>query len=448
VGDPVLSVRNLSKAYYRYARARDRLGALFFPSRQHGEPFWALRQVSFEIGRGQTVGIVGRNGSGKSTLLQIIAGTLAATEGEVEVKGRVSALLELGSGFNPEFTGRENAHFQAALMGRTGEQIEASFESIAAFADLGAFIDQPVRSYSSGMFVRLAFAVAISVEPDILIVDETLSVGDEAFQRRCFSRIRSIQESGGTILFVSHSGSTVVELCDEALLFDRGELLWRGTPKDVVSRYHRMLFAPADRQADLRAEIRTGRPSAEIPLDGGADSADPGDADGFDPGLVSPGPLAYVSRGAQIHDPVLLSPEGVRVNMLRRRREYVYRYWVRFSVPAFKVRFGMLIKTVTGLELGGAVSHPRDGGVDVGSGTMVEVTFRFRCLLQPGTYFLNAGVVGVDGGEEVFLHRYVDVVAFRVQPEQGLLATGAIDFLAAPVVVVSAEAGVGASAEG
>jgi lipopolysaccharide transport system ATP-binding protein len=433
--ESALSVTNVSKAYYRYRRSSDRLKALFFPSRYRGEPFWALRQVSFEVARGHTVGVVGRNGSGKSTLLQIIAGTLQPTAGQIAVQGRVSALLELGSGFNPEFTGRENVHFQAALMGRTREEIEASFDSIASFADIGEFIDQPVRSYSSGMFVRLALAVAISIHPDILIVDEILSVGDEAFQRKCFSRIRRIQEAGGTILFVSHSGSAVVELCDHALLLDRGELLLQGTPKEVVSHYHRMLFAPADKQALVRSEIQEGRQLKEAaPVEGGQVREEAALPDGFDPSLAPALPLAYVSRGPQILDPTLLTVTERPVNVLRRRGEYLYRYRVRFDAAAFKARFGMLIKTVTGLELGGAASHPSHAGMDLPAGTLVEVTFRFRCLLQPATYYMNAGVVGVEGAEEVYLHRYVDVLAFRVQPEPGLLATGTVDFLADSVV--------------
>jgi lipopolysaccharide transport system ATP-binding protein len=439
VADLALSISDLSKAYYRYPRPSDRLKALFFPSRYPGEAFLALKHVSFEVGRGQTVGIIGRNGSGKSTLLQIIAGTLAPTAGRVTVRGRVSAVLELGSGFNPEFTGRENVHFQAAVMGLKPDEIEASFDSIASFADLGEFIDQPVRSYSSGMFVRLAFAVAISADPDILIVDEMLSVGDEAFQRKCFSRIRQIQESGGTILFVSHSGSTVVELCEQALLLDRGELVLRGVPKDVVSRYHRLLFAPPHRQAQLRAEMAGGQPAEQStgPLAAAAHSPEEDPVpEEFDPALVPARPLSYVSRGPEILSPTLLTGRGSAVNVLRRRGEYLYRYRVRFDAPAFKARFGMMIKTVTGLELGGAASHPPHAGMDVEAGMVIEASFRFRCLLQPGTYYMNAGVMGLEAGEEVYLHRYVDVLAFRVLPERGLLGTGTVDFLADPALRV------------
>jgi len=439
---PAVALAKVSKAYLRYARPVDRLKDLILPGPRRGQPFWALKDISFNVARGQTVGIVGRNGSGKSTLLQIIARTLAPTSGQVLVRGRVSALLELGSGFNPDFTGRENVHFQASLMGLTTAEIEAGFGKIAAFADIGDFLDQPVRTYSSGMFLRLAFAVAVCVEPDLLIVDEALSVGDEAFQRKCFSRIQSMRESGRTILFVSHSGTAVVDLCDEAILLDQGELLMSGSPKEVVARYHRLIFATADQQARLRAEIRDGNRlddgAATMPAGGPAPAS--AELDHFDSALVTNSALAYVPRGVDIEGPRLLTAARRPVNLLRRRGEYVYTYRVRFSKPAFKVRFGMLIKTVSGFELGGAVSHPWSGGldhVDVGQG--VEVRFRFRCLLQPGTYFMNAGVLGVVDGEEVFLDRRIDVLAFRVQPEPDELATGVADFLAEPTVALIAD---------
>ncbi len=226
-----ISLSNVSKCFKRYDRPIDRLKEVLLPSKNYADDFWALRDINLEIPKGQSVGIVGRNGSGKSTLLQIIAGILTPTTGEVNINGRVSALLELGSGFNPEFTGRQNVFFNGRLLGLDKIEIEQKFEEIAEFADIGDFIEQPVKTYSSGMFVRLAFAVATSTTPDILIVDEALSVGDEAFQRKCFARIQSIQDRGGTILFVSHSASSVVELCKYAVLMSLGEILLSGSPK-------------------------------------------------------------------------------------------------------------------------------------------------------------------------------------------------------------------------
>jgi len=442
-----VSVHALSKAYVRHATPWERLKALFLPDRYRGEEFWALREVSLEVQRGETVGIVGRNGSGKSTLLQIIAGTLTASSGTAAVTGRISALLELGSGFNPDFTGRENAVFQASLMGLSNDEIQERFSEIAAFADIGDFLDQPVRTYSSGMFVRLAFAVAISVSPDVLIVDEALSVGDEGFQRKCYGRIRSFQERGGTVLFVSHSGGAVVDLCDRAVLLDHGERILEGPPKEVVARYHKLLFAAPEARQRLRGELLAwtrSNPAPGAPLPDLLEPEDEGQppasmTEHFDPTMVPLSVLSYDARGCEIERPRLLSPGGHPVNLLVRRREYVYTYRVRFTNRAFKVRFGMLMKTVTGFELGGAVSHVPSGGLDhVEVGEVAEVQFRFRCFLLPGMYFLNAGVVGVADGEEVFLHRFIDVLAFRVQTEPGLLATATVDFLVEPSVTLHA----------
>ena len=223
-----ISLQNISKCFKRYAHPVDRLKEILLPQKSYAQEFWALRDINLQISKGHSLGIVGRNGSGKSTLLQIVVGTLTPTSGEVQVNGKISALLELGSGFNPEFTGRQNVFLNGRLLGLEQKQIEAKFDEIAAFADIGDFIEQPVKTYSSGMFVRLAFAVAINVKPDILVVDEALAVGDEAFQRKCFARIQAIKESGGTILFVSHSASNVIELCDYAVLLDRGDLLLYG----------------------------------------------------------------------------------------------------------------------------------------------------------------------------------------------------------------------------
>jgi len=221
--------------------------------------------VDLTLGRGETVGIVGRNGSGKSTLLQIICGTLQPTAGDVNVNGRVAALLELGAGFNPDFTGRENVYLNGAIIGLSREEIDAEFEKIERFADIGQFINQPTKSYSSGMYVRLAFSVAIHANPDILIIDEALSVGDEAFQRKCFARIEQMQAKGTTILFVSHSAQAVIELCDRAVLLDAGEILLTGTPKQVVGQYQRLMNLTGEAAEKARTVIKN-MPSEGAPM--------------------------------------------------------------------------------------------------------------------------------------------------------------------------------------
>lgn len=432
-----ISVRNLSKKYRLYDTPHQRLKEALHPFRKkYHRDFWALRDVSFEIKKGDTVGIIGRNGSGKSTLLQIIAGTLTPTVGNVLVTGRVSALLELGAGFNPEFTGRQNVYMNGALIGYSREQIDERFDAISAFADIGDFMDQPVKTYSSGMYVRLAFAVSINVDPDILIVDEALSVGDEAFQRKCFSVIKNIQDQGRTIIFVSHSSSTVVELCKWAILFDQGDLLLSGAPKLVVSKYHKLIYAPAEKVHSVREEIRLSGDGDERGEEKNESPESPTHSVHiqkqrafFDQDLIPKSTISYVSRGVQISDPRIMTLNSERVNVLVHNDEYIYSYSVNFGRDVCNARFGMLIKTVSGFELGGIVTHPPDKALRfVKKGSIISPQFRFKCLLLPGVYFMNAGVVGTEEGVEVFLHRVVDVIMFRVQPDAGLIGNGIVNF--------------------
>lgn len=456
IDDIAIRVSNLSKCYHIYDRPEDRLKQSIVPrlqrlagrqSKNYFREFWALKDVSFEVKKGETVGIIGRNGSGKSTLLQIICGTLAPTSGSVETNGRIAALLELGSGFNPEFTGRENVYMNGAVLGLSKEEIDARYDDIVAFADIGNFIEQPVKTYSSGMVVRLAFAVAINVDPQILVVDEALSVGDELFQRKCFSRIEAIKSSGATILFVSHSGATVVELCDRTILVDSGELLTFGAPKTVVGQYQKLLYAPEDKREAIRNEIKTTRAlnrpmvvreQKEVSKAQRATrlSADEPE-EFFDPHLKPKSTIAYESNGATIESPGIINISGQPVNCLKRGQIYRYTYTVYFSAGASSVRFGMLLKTVSGLELGGAVSAPtpQEAFAYVPGGSVIRVEFRFQCNLNPGAYFLNAGVVGMRNMEEVYLHRLLDACMFRVLPCAGSLSTGIVDFNCAPDVI-------------
>lgn len=245
-----ISLNNVSKCYKRYGRPVDRLKELLLPGKSHAEKFWALRNINLEIAKGETLGIVGQNGSGKSTLLQIIAGTLQPTAGQVQVIGRVSALLELGSGFNPEFTGRQNVFFNGRILGLSREEIQAKFDDIAAFAEIGDFLDQPVKTYSSGMIVRLAFAVIANTEPQILIIDEALAVGDAKFQARTMKRIRELKDRGVTILFVSHDAASVKMLCQRAILLNRGTVIKTGSSNSVINHYIALLSSDRTEKED------------------------------------------------------------------------------------------------------------------------------------------------------------------------------------------------------
>ncbi|HEX7324223.1 MAG TPA: ABC transporter ATP-binding protein [Rhodanobacteraceae bacterium] len=442
-----IRVEGLSKRFEIYAQPVDRLKQMLLPRvhrvlhrREHAyfREFWALRNVAFDVHRGETVGIVGRNGSGKSTLLQLICGTLTPTAGSIRVHGRVAALLELGSGFNPEFTGRENVYLNAAVLGLTKDEIDSRYSTIVKFADIGQFIEQPVKTYSSGMYVRLAFAVAINVSPDILIVDEALSVGDEAFQRKCFARLDTIRDNGATILFVSHAAGKVIELCDRAILLDSGEMLAMGTPKFVVSRYHKLLYAAPARAETVRAAIRTESSLANASCaDDIANAHTVRAARGvtelqsayLDEGLVPKSTIRYESRGARIHNPHIETLDGRIVNVLVPRSEYVYCYDVSFARAAAGVRLGMMIKTITGLELGGAATAPNfSEGEVISAGQALSVKFNFKAMLASGVYFMNAGVIAMDSTGETFLDRIMDVLMFRVVPDINRLATGTVDF--------------------
>jgi lipopolysaccharide transport system ATP-binding protein len=290
------------------------------------------------------------------------------------------------------------------------------------------------------MMVRLAFSVAVSADPEILIIDEALSVGDELFQRKCFSRIEAIRANGSTILFVSHAGGTVVELCDRAVLIDGGEKLAIGAPKQIVGSYKKLLYAPQDKRALVRETIREAgkefASTAKTSFDDVSDdeplsSGDEEDSrEYFDPNLKPTSTIEYVSQGAFIDSPAVLTTLGELANNLVRGRIYCYTYKVRFVTSAKNVSFGMLIKTTSGVELGGGVSASSAlrSLSFVAAGSVYLVKFHFRCALNPGVYFLNAGVAGYVDDSETYLHRLIDVAMFKVLPETESLATGLVDF--------------------
>ena len=463
-----IRVKGLSKRYELYAQPADRLKQMILPrvqravrrpARNYFSEFWAVRGVSFDVRKGETVGIVGRNGSGKSTLLQMICGTLNPTLGTVAVRGRVAALLELGAGFNPEFTGRESVRLSGLLYGLSEQELDTRFDAILDFAEIGDFIDQPIKTYSSGMYVRLAFSVAINVSPDVLVVDEALSVGDEAFQRKCFARIDAIRDAGATVLFVSHATGTVIELCDRAILLDEGEMIADGTPGFVVPRYHKLLYSPSDKAVAVREAIKqksiTGNASGELPaiqpkdrcksLDGIPETVkdveirEVEESAYFDEAMTPRSTVHYQSRGALIAVPRIETRMGRQVNVLSPGREYIYTYDVLFQAAAVGVRLGMMIKTITGLELGGAATAPNPAsGMFVPAGQRLQARFRFRAMLAPGVYFMNAGVTAAEPEGETYLDRIIDVLMFRVTHDADRIATGTVDFHVLPDLSVEA----------
>ena len=449
--DSVIQVQNVSKHYLMYDRPEDRLKQMVIPrlrrligrpSGQYFTDFSAIEDISIDVRKGETVGIIGRNGSGKSTLLQMVCGTIHPTSGSVKVSGRIAALLELGAGFSPEFTGRENIFLNAAILGLSRKEAEDRFDDIVRFADIGPFLDRPVKIYSSGMYVRLAFAVAINIDPDILVVDEALSVGDEAFQRKCFARIEQIRENGATILFVSHGAQTIVQLCDRAILIDRGQKLLDGSPKLVMNQYQRFMNLSGPAAETVRNEIMAmdGGASDVSPVHPNAEAETPSaseqaaahmdireedDPSGFDPDLVPDSVVAYEEQGANIHNVHITTIDGRRVNLLDSGRTYLVRYRVKFTKDVSSVIFGMRIKTLTGVMLAGANNEHVDtlNRPTAKQGDVFDVSFKFVCRFLPGTYAMDVGVKGLDE----FAHRHLEALMFRVLPKTGSYSVGHFD---------------------
>ncbi|MCD6035922.1 MAG: transporter ATP-binding protein [Rickettsiales bacterium] len=422
-----IEVDNLSKTYQIFAKPSHRLAqGIFRGAKSFCTPFEALKPLSFTIHKGEAVGIIGQNGSGKSTLLQMICGTLTPSGGICKTYGRISALLELGAGFNPEFTGKENVYLNAAILGLSRAETDAKYDSILEFASIGDKIYQPVKTYSSGMYVRLAFAVAIATQPDILIVDEALAVGDELFQRKCFARIKEIQAKGAAILFVSHSSRTIQDLCSRALLLDRGELLYDGAPKKAVAYYHKLIFAPDAERDTVRRSIQSQKTEAS--------SAEPV-LSRYNPDLSPESLVSYACNGAKISEPALACAKTrERVNLLKRGEWYYLTYDIEFSVYAEQIRFGMMIKTPSGVQLGGASCHTNEVS-EVQSGTRFKVCIKFKAALLQGSYFINCGCSGVVNGERIFLHRIEDALTFKVLPEaeNDSHSAGLVDFSPEPI---------------
>jgi lipopolysaccharide transport system ATP-binding protein len=376
-----LRVEKVSKQYRIYERPGDRLKESLTRGllRRHQE-FWALRDIDFEIEAGTTVGIVGPNGCGKSTLLQIISGTLTPTHGDVRHEGRIAALLELGAGFDPEFTGVENVYMNASLLGLTRRETDALFPAIERFAEIGPFLYQPVKTYSSGMYVRLAFAIAASVEPDILIIDEALAVGDAVFQHRCLRRINELHERGATVLFVSHDAAAVRALCSRAILLKAGGVIADGKPADVLNLYQKIIM---EREQAYAAE-------------GGQPGAEPAQLD------ETLGPLSVAYRhgdgSAEITGAELTDANHSRVEIVESGEPLTLRMMVRFHRDLDDPVIGFLIRNSHGIHAYG--TNTKEQQVEFGavrSGELLEVSFAFQCWLGVDQYTISLAVHSREG---------------------------------------------------
>jgi lipopolysaccharide transport system ATP-binding protein len=436
--DYSIEIEDLSKTYRVWHSPAARLRGVITGGGRDTDytDFFALQSLNLRIKRGESVGIVGKNGSGKSTLLQMIAGTLTPTAGTIKTSGRIGALLELGSGFNTDFTGRENVLLNASIFGMTQAEVEERMDDILSFADIGPYIDLPIKTYSSGMVVRLAFAVQIMLDPEILIVDEALSVGDEAFQKKCFGRLETLKESGVTLLFVTHAADLVLSLCDQALLLHAGRPVLFGKPKGVVNVYHRLLYdnkydidrAAGDYERSLKEKKKSEDQGPALSVSENEPAAEE-EAD-FDPDFISESKMEYASLGATISNPRIEDGNGRVVNQLIRGHEYAYCYEVDFQKALGAVRFGCLLRNRQGVSMGGMTTAPLSRAMTlVEAGTRLECRFVFTCRLTSDTYFFNAGGTASIEGEERFVHRIIDAVMFRVKPEEPNCVVGPVDLL-------------------
>ncbi len=426
--DVSIRVSNLSKHYQIYDRPKDRLRQSVLPRLQrlvglqpknYHREFWALKDISFEIKKGETIGIIGRNGSGKSTLLQVICGTLTPSNGNVDINGRVAALLELGSGFNHEFTGRQNVYMNAAILGLSNDQIEAKYKDIADFADIGEFIDQPVKSYSSGMIVRLAFAVQSQVDPDILIVDEALAVGDAKFQAKCFERLRQLKEKGTSILLVTHSSEQIVTHCTKAILLDKGVQLETGEPKYVVNRYHDLLFGKtrntrAAISDDIQGSTVISYPEPKLSITEDLFSTRIG---------YNPHEYRWGDGAASIIDFFLATDSAAYPTAVKTGEKIQLSVTAKFHSIFYRPIFGVTIKTKEGITVYGANSETLECVQfhDLSQrGSVIRIDLEFGCRLGPGDYFISLGIA-TRAGEEIIPHdRRYDSIHLQVKPNTSM----------------------------
>jgi lipopolysaccharide transport system ATP-binding protein len=404
-----ISLKNISKCYKRYARPVDRLKEILLPGKSYAQEFWALRDISLDVPKGETLGIIGQNGSGKSTLLQIIAGTLTPTTGEVFVNGRVSALLELGSGFNPEFTGRQNVFFNGQILGLSREQIETKFDEIAAFAEIGDFIEHPVKTYSSGMALRLAFAVVANTEPSILIVDEALAVGDAKFQARCMKRIRQLKEQGVTILFVSHDSGSVKMLCNSAVLMNYGKMLEVGEPKDVVNHYIALLSADKNEEKIEHQQTET------ITL---TEEKEDFIKDTQDNTLHRHGNKLAIIKNVSIKD-----YRGKQITKLETGKNFQICILLEAQAVLSDLIVGISIRNLMGLVIYGMNTNLLDIKLpEINPNQELLVSFQLPCYMNKGVYTITVGI----HSEEGLSYDWVDeLVVFEVN--NSIYCDGLID---------------------
>lgn len=428
-----IRVKDVTKIYRLYDRPSDRLKeSLSLTRKNYHKDFYALKGVSFDVGKGESVGIIGTNGSGKSTILKIITGVLTPSGGEVAVNGRISALLELGAGFNMEYTGIENVYMNGTMMGYSRADMDKKLPEILEFADIGDFVYQPVKSYSSGMFVRLAFALAINVDPEILIVDEALSVGDIFFQAKCYRRMDELRAGGTTILMVTHDMSSVLKYCDRTVLLNNGTKVAEGKPGEMVDLYKKILAGQYDQLTEMISERERSNAAGVLSGAGqsesegsGAAAKEAGSSAGNirehsgelmrDSMTVNPSVNEYGNGRAEIYDFGILDKDGRLTNLVLKGETFTIKERIRFNGHVEAPIFTYTFRDKKGNDLTGTNTMFENAKVDsADEGDEYEVTFSQRMDLQGGEYLLSMSCTGFEQGELVVYHRLYDILNFTV----------------------------------
>jgi len=427
--EPVILIEKVTKAYKLYDRNLDRLKDAVLPGkRQYHRLFYALKDISLSLEQGEILGLVGRNGAGKSTLLNIIAGITTPTSGHCSTRGRVSALLGLGTGFNLQLTGRENIFMNGAIMGYSKKEMAGLLEKILEFAEIGHYIDQPLRTYSSGMKARLGFAAAVHIDPEILILDEVLSVGDDLFRRKCFAKMQELFKSGCTVLFVSHNRAAITEICSRAILLDRGEMILEGSPRRVTDNYQLLLHEKGENRERFRQDLINQNRNNKTKNDSPAKETAPGlepaslykeeDFGGayFIPGLEAKSRKIQTNRDIEILEACITTTGGQKVNCLIPNGEYVLRFRLRFNEALEKIALGYRISNHRGQVLGGGRFPGGKDYIDqVSAGETLALDWQFECCFLKGTYYVRLGIPHLADQEKKRALTAMDIIVFKVQ---------------------------------
>ena len=415
--DIAISVNDVSKMYKLYDNPMDRLKeSLGLSKKKKYKEHFALDHVSFQVNKGETVGIIGTNGSGKSTILKIITGVLSPTGGNVTVNGRISALLELGAGFNMEYSGIENVYLNGSMIGFSREEIDAKLQSILDFADIGDFVYQPVKTYSSGMFVRLAFAVAINIDPEILIVDEALSVGDVFFQAKCYRKFEEFKKMGKTILFVSHDLSSIGKYCDRVVLLNKGRKLAEGDAKEMVNLYRRVLVNQYDEPEDTQENQKAGETAdAAVEAESVSDSGSTVETCMKDSLNLNPQLLEYGSKLGEIQDFAIRDDSGMITNVIEKGKTFSVEMKVSLQADVNDPIFAFTLKDLKGTEITGTNTMYEHTPVKPQkAGDVRHITFTQVMPLEAGEYMLCLGCTGYKDGDFTVFHRLYDVCNLTV----------------------------------